>query len=69
VKVSALKCPTSTVTQRTLHIRRCKGGKDRYVPMPALTLEAMRRFWTTHRHPGSVPQLPAGSPIHRADRQ
>jgi len=33
-------CPTSTVHERRVHIRDGKGAKDRYVPMPALTLES-----------------------------
>ena len=58
-------------TQRRVHIRDGKGGKDRYVPLPALALQAMRRFWSSHRHPrllfsavmkqsgnGSTPLLP-----------
>jgi site-specific recombinase XerD len=48
-------------SQRRVHIRDGKGGKDRYVPMPALTLQAMRRFWTTHRHPRLLFPSPAGS--------
>lgn len=34
-----------------LHVRQGKGNKDRYVPLPELTLQALRRFWSTHRHP------------------
>lgn len=34
-----------------VHIRNAKGGKDRFVPLPEVTLEALRRFWTTHRNP------------------
>lgn len=48
-------------SQRRVHIRDGKGGKDRYVPMPALTLEALRRYWTTHRHPRLLFPSPAGS--------
>jgi site-specific recombinase XerD len=48
-------------SQRRVHIRDGKGGKDRYVPMPALTLQALRRFWTTHRHPRLLFPSPAGS--------
>lgn len=33
------------------HIRQAKGNKDRFVPLPLLTLKAMRRYWATHRHP------------------
>lgn len=42
---------------RRVHIRQAKGGKDRYVPLPELTLQNLRRFWATHqrwrRSPGS----------------
>ena len=38
-------------SQHRVHIRDSKGGKDRYVVLPELTLQALRRFWTTHRHP------------------
>lgn len=48
-------------SQRRVHIRDGKGGKDRYVPIPVLTLQAMRRFWTTHRHPRLLFPSPAGS--------
>jgi integrase len=34
-----------------IHIHNGKGGKDRYVPMPAHILEALRHMWLTHRHP------------------
>ena len=34
-----------------VHIRGAKGGKDRFVPLPEVTLEALRRFWMTHRNP------------------
>lgn len=34
-----------------VHIRDAKGNKDRFVPLPAVTLIALRRFWQTHRHP------------------
>lgn len=33
-----------------VHIRCGKGRKDRFVTLPQLTLEAMRRYWKTHRH-------------------
>ena len=48
-------------SQRRVHIRDGKGGKDRYVPLPAMTLQAMRRFWTSHRHPRLLFPSPAGS--------
>jgi integrase/recombinase XerD len=34
-----------------LHLRHCKGGKDRYVPLPQRTLELLREYWATHRNP------------------
>ena len=48
-------------SQRRVHIRDGKGGKDRYVPLPAMTLRALRRFWTSHRHPRLLFPSPAGS--------
>jgi len=34
-----------------VHIRDGKGRKDRFVPLPLATLQALRLFWTTHRNP------------------
>jgi len=34
-----------------VHIRDAKGNKDRFVPLPDVTLELLRRFWAVHRHP------------------
>jgi len=36
--------------QRVL-IRNAKGNKDRFVPLPVMTLNALRRFWSIHRNP------------------
>jgi len=33
------------------HIRQAKGKQDRYVILPQLSLEALRRYWLTHRNP------------------
>ncbi len=33
-----------------VHVRLGKGKKDRFIPLPQLTLSAMRRYWHTHRH-------------------
>lgn len=33
-----------------VHIRQGKGRKDRFVLLPQATLEALRRYWVTHRH-------------------
>jgi len=34
-----------------IHVHRGKGAKDRYVPLPQSTLNLLRRYWVTHRHP------------------
>jgi integrase/recombinase XerD len=34
-----------------VHVRHAKGAKDRYVPLPEATLEILRQYWSTHRHP------------------
>jgi integrase/recombinase XerD len=44
-----------------VHIRAAKGGKDRYVPLPDLTLRSLRQFWTTHRHPRLLFPNPVGA--------
>jgi integrase/recombinase XerD len=36
---------------KRVHIRRGKGHKDRLVPLPDLTLQALRELWRRHRHP------------------
>ena len=47
--------------RKQLHIRRAKGNKDRRIPLPERTLDLLREYWSTHRHPaylfpGSTPQ-------------
>ncbi len=37
--------------RKLLHIRRGKGARDRYVPLPAPTLALLRIYWASHRHP------------------
>ena len=51
-----------------IHVHRGKGAKDRLVPLPEPTLKALRRHWTTHRHPHLVfPAMkPAGDAIQKA---
>lgn len=36
--------------QHQVHVRDAKGGKDRLVPLPERTLQALRAYWTHHRH-------------------
>ncbi len=45
-----------------VHVRRGKGVKDRMVPLPDLTLKALRTLWTKHRHPDLLFPNPVGSP-------
>ena len=33
-----------------VHVHRGKGAKDRYVPLPTSTLQALRAYWKLHRH-------------------
>ena len=37
--------------RKMIHVRLGKGSKDRYVPLPASTLNMLRHFWKTHRNP------------------
>ncbi|WP_331710103.1 tyrosine-type recombinase/integrase [Methylomonas koyamae] len=37
--------------RRRVHIRDAKCNKDRLVPLPAATLDLLRRFWQIHRNP------------------
>lgn len=37
--------------RKLVHIRRGKGHKDRMVPLPDRTLQALRVLWSKHRHP------------------
>lgn len=51
-----------------IHVRQAKGRKDRYVTLPLLTLEALRRYWCTHRHPQLLfPQGRTAQERHQAD--
>jgi integrase/recombinase XerD len=33
-----------------VHIRDSKGNKDRFVPLPIVTLDTLRRIWSVHRN-------------------
>jgi site-specific recombinase XerD len=37
-----------------IHVRGGKGAKDRYVPLPGVTLLILREYWKTHRNPNWV---------------
>jgi len=34
-----------------VHVRFTQSKRDRFVPLPLATLQALRRYWQTHRHP------------------
>lgn len=34
-----------------VHVRGGKGAKDRYVPLPPVLCQLLRKFWATHRNP------------------
>jgi len=44
-----------------VHVRQSKGNKDRFVFLPTLTLQALRRLWVSHRNPTWL--FPAGQTV------
>jgi len=54
--------------RKQVHIRRGKGHKDRFVPLPDLTYQAFRALWRKHRNPCWLFPNAIGSPerIRRA---
>jgi len=52
LEVGDTVCPLGIDAQRLrVHIRDAKGNKDRFVPLPEMTLAVLRRFWSVHRNP------------------
>lgn len=51
-----------------VHIRRGKGHKDRFVPLPDLAYQGLRALWAKHRNPHLLFPCASGSPeaIRRA---
>lgn len=47
----ALEVGDIDAARMQVHIRRGKGHKDRLVPLPELTLRALRALWARHHHP------------------
>ena len=45
-----------------VHIRDGKGRKDRFVPLPQATLDALRAFWKTHQNPTMIFPNQRGTP-------
>lgn len=48
--------------RKQVHIRRGKGHKDRMVPLPDLTYQALRALWRKHRHSTLLFPNALGSP-------
>jgi len=48
--------------RKLVHIRRGKGHKDRFVPLPDLTYRALRALWRKHRNPCLLFPNAVGSP-------
>jgi len=48
--------------QKQIHVRRGKGHKDRFVPLPDLTYQALRALWRKHRNPCWLFPSAVGSP-------
>jgi len=48
--------------RKQVHIRRGKGHKDRLVPLPDLTYQALRALWCKHRNPRLLFPNAVGSP-------
>lgn len=48
--------------RKLVHIRRGKGHKDRFVPLPNLTYQALRALWSKHRNPCWLFPNAVGSP-------
>jgi integrase len=47
----ALKVGDIDATRHRVHVRDSKGNRDRFVPLPEISLCVLRRFWQTHRNP------------------
>ena len=58
----ALQVSDIDAGRHRVHIRRGKGHKDRFVPLPDLTCDALRKLWARHRHPQLLFPNPTGSP-------
>jgi integrase/recombinase XerD len=73
-----LQVPAIDSARMLVHVRCGTGAKDRYVPLPQRTLELLRQYWTTHRHPvwlfpapgrGGIGMATASEPLPRTSVQ
>ena len=55
----ALRVADIDAQRARVHIRDSKGNRDRFVPLPVATLDALRRFWATRTHyrPPTCPRV------------
>ncbi len=60
----ALQISDIDAARHRVHIRRGKGHKGRFVPLPNLTCRALRALWAKHRHPRLLFPNAVGSPEH-----
>jgi integrase len=58
----ALKAGDIDGKRKLVHIRRGKGHKDRFVPLPDLTYQALRALWCKHHNPCWLFPNAVGSP-------
>jgi integrase len=58
----ALQVGDIDAKRKLVHIRRGKGHKDRFVPLPDLTCQALRALWCKHRNPSLLFPNAVGSP-------
>ena len=74
----ALQVSDIDVQRMQVHIRRGKGHKDRFVPLPDLTYRALRSLWRKHKNPswlfpnatGSIERVAkATTPMDRSGAQ
>lgn len=65
----ALQVGDIDAQRKRVHIRRGKGHKDRFVPLPDLTYQALRALWARHRNPNWLFPNAVGLPerVRRAD--
>jgi integrase len=63
----ALQVGDIDAQRRRVHIRRGKGHKDRFVPLPDLTYRALRALWIKHRNPSLLFPSTVGTPERSAN--